>query len=66
MNIQELKATRQALQSQLRIYEHIKPGCETCEHFAHKQCQHFSATPPDEWVTGAVECPEWVYDSIPF
>lgn len=66
MNLHELKVTRQALQSQLKVYELIKPSCHSCEHFPNGRCDHFNATPPQEWITGTEECNEWVYDSIPF
>ena len=66
MNLHELKVTRQALHSQLQVYDRIKPSCNTCENLSGGQCSHFNATPPPEWQTGAQECAEWVYDSIPF
>lgn len=66
MNLHELKVTRQALQSQLKVYELIKPSCHSCEHFPNGRCDHFNATPPPEWISGAEECGDWVYDSIPF
>ena len=66
MNLHELKVTRQALQSQLKVYELIKPSCHSCEHFPNGRCDHFNATPPPEWISGAEECEHWEYDGIPF
>lgn len=66
MNLIELKATTAALKKQLYEYERITPACNNCEKLGtDKSCNQFLAKPPDEWLTGPVECQEWQYDNIP-
>lgn len=69
MNLQELKATTQALRQSLQRYERIKVCCHSCEHYGSygsKQCAVHKATPPPEWVTGPVECADWQHDGVPW
>ena len=69
MNLQELKATTQALRQSLQRYERIKVSCHSCEHYGDtiaRQCAIHKATTPPESVPGPVECADWVFDEVPF
>ena len=66
MNLHELKATLDSLRRQLSFYELIKPSCSNCNHLQGSLCAKFAAQPPQEWLTGPVECEHWDYDNIPF
>lgn len=67
MNLHDLKATREALRKQLHCYDLITPACNNCEKLgSDKRCSHFAAPPPQDWLTGPVECEHWEYDGIPF
>jgi hypothetical protein len=66
MNLSELTIIKQALRNQLNEYDRITPSCNNCEHYKNSVCQHFSASPPPEWVKGPIDCQQWIYDSIPF
>ena len=66
MNRPTLEVTIGALRKQLHEYEAIVPGCVSCEHFAHKQCEKHKAAPPADWIGGPNPCPDWEWDGIPF
>lgn len=66
MNLNELKATREALRTQLAHFDSIVPKCADCTHLMAGRCEVFDSTPPDNWVRGPVECEQWHWDGIPF
>jgi hypothetical protein len=62
----ELQAMQTVLKRLQREYESILPSCKTCEKYQAEKCIEFGAEPPPDWVSGAVPCTAWKYDSIPF
>jgi hypothetical protein len=67
MNLVELKAIKQNLNSQLQVLNSIQVNCSSCQHLhTAKICEKFSAAPPADWLVGTVDCPDWAWDLIPF
>jgi hypothetical protein len=66
MNMFLLNGTREALRTELRRLDAIKPGCGNCTHYDLEKCKVYEQTPPPEWFKGPVECEAWEFDSIPF
>lgn len=67
MNLVELKAIKIHLQKQLNELDSIQITCLRCEHLqSANTCKKFDAKPPEKWLHGIVDCPEWLYDCVPF
>jgi len=66
MNLIELNAIKLHLKKQLAQMNIIPVNCQSCTKLSFSKCQEFNAPPPDDWITGIVDCEFWVWDEVPF
>jgi len=66
MTLGQLQVQRDALRKALKRLDDIRPCCDTCSRFDfHRQCSQHGEI-PDEFRQAVGECPDWLFDNIPF
>jgi len=63
--LQQLQVQRDALRQALGRLDAIKPCCMSCQQFDLGLCKQHGEI-PKEFQTAEGECPDWLYDAIPF
>ena len=63
---QQWIAKRDALDAAMLELEKSRPSCAKCEHYTRGICTKFGERPPEHFVIGPTECPEFLLDQIPF
>lgn len=66
MTLIQLETKKEALRKSLKELEAIPANCTHCVHFQIERCEFHKQDVPVEFQQTQGECPDWVYDGIPF